>query len=189
MTMHLPSPPVIALIFLAFEATISLTRKPMPGAQQKDRGTFQLIWIVLTIAIVAGIYAGQMVPAARFPHMETIYPIGLGLFVLGMALRAWSIWTLGKFFTVQVAIASDHKLVEDGPYRLLRHPSYTGSLLMFVGCFLCFENALTLAIVLGSVLAVFVRRIHVEEAALAEAFGDTWRDYAKRTWRLLPFVY
>lgn len=187
--MELPSPNVIAVVFLAFEATISLTRRPLPNAQQKDRGTFQLIWVVITLAILIGIYAGIAVPAARLPNAEVLYPYGLALFVLGAVLRAWSIHVLGRFFTVQVAIASDHKLIEDGPYKLLRHPSYTGSLLMFVGFLLCYGNALTMAIVLLSVLVVFVRRIVVEEAALATTFGDAWRDYAKRTWRLLPLVY
>jgi len=187
--MPLPSPTVIAIAFLLFEATISLTRRPLPNAQGKDHGSFQLIWIVITLAIVLGVWAGIAVPAARLPHAEAIYPCGLALFGLGAVLRAWSIHVLGRFFTVQVAIASDHRLVEDGPYRLLRHPSYTGSLMMFVGYLLCHGNALTLAIVLASVLAVFVRRIHIEEAALAETFGDAWRAYAQRTWRLVPFVY
>jgi protein-S-isoprenylcysteine O-methyltransferase len=187
--MPLPSPSIIAIVFLAFEATISLTRRPLPNAAGKDRGTFQLIWIAITLAIVLGVYAGIAVPAARLPDADAMYPYGLALFVFGAAFRAWSIWTLGRFFTVQVAIASDHKLIENGPYRLLRHPSYTGSLMMFVGYLLCFGNLLTMAIVLLTVLAVFIRRIRVEEAALAEAFGDAWRDYVKRTWRLIPLIY
>ncbi|MBS0213729.1 MAG: isoprenylcysteine carboxylmethyltransferase family protein [Proteobacteria bacterium] len=187
--MPLPSPTAIAIVFLAFEATISLTRRPLPGAQNKDRGSFALIWIVITLAIVIGISVGIATPWARLPHAEAMYPFGLGLFVFGAMLRAWAIHVLGRFFTVQVAIASDHRLIEAGPYKLLRHPSYTGSLLMFVGYLLCNGNALTLAIVLLAVLAVFVRRIVVEEAALAQTFGDAWQDYAKRTWRLLPLVY
>ncbi|HTA64413.1 MAG TPA: isoprenylcysteine carboxylmethyltransferase family protein [Xanthomonadaceae bacterium] len=187
--MDLPSSNVIAVSFLAIEATISLTRRPLPNAQGKDRGTFQLIWIAITVAIVLGIWAGIAMPGARLPAAAAIYPAGFALFVLGVGVRLWSIWTLGRFFTVQVAIASDHRLIENGPYRLLRHPSYTGSLMMFVGYLVCFGNLLTMAIVLIAVLAVFVRRIHVEEAALADAFGDAWRDYARRTWRLVPFVY
>ncbi len=187
--MPLPSPPLLALAFLAFEATISLTRTPMPGAQAKDRGTFQMIWIGITLAIVIGMYAGAAMPTARVPAADAIHPYALALFVLGAILRAWSIRTLGKFFTVQVAIASDHKLVEDGPYRVLRHPSYTGSLMMFLGWLLYDGNALLLGIVLVTVLALFVHRIRVEEAALAEAFGDAWREYAKRTWRLVPLVW
>ena len=148
-----------------------------------------MIWVGITAAIVIGLWAGYAVPSARFAFADAIYPYALGLFVLGAVLRVWSIRVLGRFFTVQVAIAGDHKLIEDGPYRLLRHPSYTGSLLMFVGYLLCFGNALTLAIVLATVLAVFVRRIVVEEAALAANFGEAWSAYAKRTWRLVPLVY
>ncbi len=187
--MQLPPPNAIAIAFLFIEATISLTRRPLANSQGKDRGTFQLIWIAITVAIVFGIWAGIAVPGARLPAADAIYPYGFALFVLGVFVRVWSIWTLGKFFTVQVAIASDHKLIEAGPYRVLRHPSYTGSLLMFVGFLICHGNALTMAIVLVSVLAVFIRRIQVEEAALAEAFGEPWRAYVKRTWRLLPLVY
>jgi protein-S-isoprenylcysteine O-methyltransferase len=187
--MDLRSPNVIAVIFLIFEATISLTRRPLANAQGKDRGTFQLIWIVITLAVVLGIWAGAAFPAARLPAADALYPAGLALFVLGIALRAWSIWTLGRFFTVQVAIASDHQLVRNGPYRVLRHPSYTGSLMMFVGYLVCLGNMVTMAIVLICVLAVFVRRIQVEEIALADTFGDAWRDQVRRTWRLIPLVY
>lgn len=180
---------VIAVAFLVFEATISLTRKPLPGVQGKDRRTFELIWIGITLAILVGIGAGIAVPVAGLPRMEWLFPAGVGVFVLGMALRVWSIRTLGRFFTVQVAIAGDHRLIEAGPYRRLRHPSYTGSLLMFAGCFVCFGNALTLAIVLAVVIAVFARRIQVEEAALAETFGQEWIDYVRRSWRLFPGIY
>jgi protein-S-isoprenylcysteine O-methyltransferase len=187
--MPLPPPNVIAIVFLVFETTISLTRRPLPNAEGKDRGTFQLIWIAITLAILLGIAAGIAVPGARLPHADALYPVGFALFVLGAMLRAWSIRTLGRFFTVQVAIASDHKLIEIGPYRVLRHPSYTGSLVMFVGYLTCNGNYLTMAIVLLTVLVVFIRRIHIEEAALAETFGNAWRAYAKRTWRLLPWIY
>lgn len=187
--MPLPPPNAVAIAFLAIEATISLTRRPLPDAQGKDRGTFQLIWIAITLSTVLGIYAGLAVPDARLPAAEAIYPYGFALFLLGTGVRLWSIRTLGKFFTVQVAIATDHKLIDVGPYRLLRHPSYTGSLMMFLGFLICYGNGLTMAIVLVSVLVVFVRRILIEEAALAEAFGDAWRAYVARTWRLFPFVY
>ena len=187
--MDLRSPNVIAVFFLAFEATISLTRRPLANAQTKDRGTFQLIWIAITLAIVIGIWAGIAVPGARLPATDALYPTGLAIFVLGVIVRAWSIWVLGRFFTVQVAIASDHQLIKAGPYRVIRHPSYTGSLMMFVGYLLCLGNALTMAIVLTAVLAVFIRRIRVEETALAEAFGEPWREYVKHTWRLVPLAY
>jgi protein-S-isoprenylcysteine O-methyltransferase len=187
--MDLPSPNVLGIVFGISETAISLLLRARGGMQRKDRGSLAAIWIVVGISIGAGIWAANAVPEARFPWRGAIYPYGFALFVLGIVVRWWSIWTLGRFFTVQVAIASDHTLIQHGPYRWLRHPSYTGSLMMFVGFALCVGNWLTMALILVPVLAVFAWRIHVEEAALAEAFGDAWRQHVKRTWRLLPFVY
>jgi len=187
--MQLPSANLIGGVFGLSELAISLILRARGSAQRKDRGSLQLIWIVVMLSFAVGLWLSRAMPGARLPWRDQIYPIGFAVFVFGLLLRWWSIWTLGRFFTVQVAIASDHKLIEQGPYRLLRHPSYTGSLMMFVGYLLCFGNALTMAIVLIAVLAVFIRRILVEEAALAEAFGETWRAYCKRTWRLVPLVY
>jgi protein-S-isoprenylcysteine O-methyltransferase Ste14 len=187
--MHLPSPNLIGAVFGISELAISLTLRARGDAQRKDRSSLTLIWIVVMASIGIGIWVAKALPDARLPRPDETYLAGLTVFVFGLLLRWWSIWTLGRFFTVQVAIASDHKLIENGPYRILRHPSYTGSLLMFIGFALCFGNWATLVAMLVPVLAVFGWRIHVEEAALSEAFGDAWRDYARRTWRLIPLVY
>ncbi len=187
--MNLPSPNVIAAVFGFSELAISLGLRARGNAQRKDRGSLTTIWIVVMLSVFAGIWLANAVPSAHLRWADRIYPVGFVVFVFGLLLRWWSIWTLGRFFTVQVAIANDHRLIEQGPYKLLRNPSYTGSLLMFVGFGLCIGNWLTLIVMLTPVVAVFGWRIHVEEAALSEAFGDAWHAYAKRTWRLVPLVY
>jgi protein-S-isoprenylcysteine O-methyltransferase len=96
---------------------------------------------------------------------------------------------LGRFFTGNVAIAPDHRLIEEGPYRFVRHPSYTGSLLAFLGLGICYCNWASLAALMFPTLAVFLRRMQVEEAALVAAFGDRYRDYIRRTKRLIPAIY
>jgi protein-S-isoprenylcysteine O-methyltransferase len=88
-----------------------------------------------------------------------------------------------------VAIASDHQLVEAGPYRWLRHPSYAGALLAFLGLGLCLHNWAALAAVVVPVSVVFWRRMRIEEAALLGTFGERYRDYMRRTRRLIPFIY
>ncbi len=179
----------IGAVFGLSEIAISLTLRARGNEQRKDRGSLALIWLVVMLSLGLGIWLANAVPDARLPSPNETYLAGLVVFVFGLALRWWSIWTLGRFFTVQVAIASDHRLIEQGPYRRLRHPSYTGSLLMFAGFALCLGNWATLIAMLVPVLAVFGWRIHVEEAALAETFGDAWRDYIRRTWRLVPLIY
>ena len=105
----------------------------------------------------------------------------------GIAFRWYSILVLGKSFTVDVATRPEQRVVESGPYRLIRHPSYTGSLLTLLGVLLCCVNWLSLlAMAIG--IAGYAYRIRVEEAALAEGLGDEYRDYMRRTRRLIPFI-
>lgn len=187
--MQLPSPSVIGAVFGLSELAISLGLRARGDSRRRDRHSLQLIWIVVMTGMSLGIWIAHAMPEARLPWPEQAYRVGLALFVVGLLLRWWSIWTLGRFFTVQVAIANDHRLIQEGPYRLLRHPSYTGSLLMFVGFALCIGNWATSIAMLVPVLAVFGWRIHVEEAVLAETFGDAWSEYVRHSWRLLPLVF
>ena len=111
------------------------------------------------------------------------------VFVAGLTLRWYAIVHLGRFFTVNVSIAADHRLIDTGPYRIVRHPSYTGALMAFLGLGLCMANWASLLSLLVPICLVFLRRIHVEEAVLLEALGDQYRDYMRRTKRLIPAIY
>jgi protein-S-isoprenylcysteine O-methyltransferase len=115
--------------------------------------------------------------------------IGLGLFFWGVILRWYSIWYLGRYFTVDVAIAKEHRVINAGPYRLIRHPSYTGALMAFLGFGFSLGNWLSILCLMVPIVAAFMWRIHVEERALTEALGDDYRAYMQRTKRLIPLVY
>jgi protein-S-isoprenylcysteine O-methyltransferase Ste14 len=97
--------------------------------------------------------------------------------------------SLTLLWIVIVAIAAGHRLIDTGPYRFVRHPSYTGALMAFFGLALCLANWASLAVMLIPVFLVFLRRMHVEEDALLQAFGNQYRDYMRRTKRLIPAVY
>jgi protein-S-isoprenylcysteine O-methyltransferase len=107
----------------------------------------------------------------------------------GLALRFWAIRVLARFFTVDVNIQEGHELIRRGPYRLLRHPSYTGSLMTFLGFGLALGNGWSLLVLLAPVILAFVWRMRVEERVLAEAFPAQYPDYARQTKRLIPFVW
>jgi protein-S-isoprenylcysteine O-methyltransferase len=111
------------------------------------------------------------------------------LFVAGLLLRWWAIITLVRFFTVDVTIEQDHELVERGPFRVLRHPSYSGVLLAFVGFALSLRNWAAFFAVLLPIFAAFIYRMKVEETALSRALGSSYEAYMRRTKRLVPFVY
>jgi protein-S-isoprenylcysteine O-methyltransferase len=148
-----------------------------------------LVWCVIAVAIGASIWVARTVEFGRYRHGPVLLAVALALFAIGVALRASAIVVLGRFFTVDVAIHADHELVRRGPYRVLRHPSYTGALLVFFGLALLFDSWPALAVATLPVLGVLLWRIRVEERALSAHFGKAWLSYAARTQRLVPFVW
>lgn len=155
--------------------------------RSKDDGSLRLLWYTIGFSLAVGIAVAHTVPMTRI-HSAFIHRIGLGCFFFGLVLRWWSILCLGRFFTVNVAIADDHRVVDSGPYRFIRHPSYTGALVAFLGLGLTFRNLLTVLIIVIPTFLAFQHRIRVEERVLTEALPD-YRDYARRTKRLIPFLY
>src|SRR5215471_4107608 len=180
----------LGLIFLASEILLTLTRRSRSKTGTKqDRSTLGMIWLVITVSIAAGVFVAQTFRAAALPDGKTFAIAGVVLFVAGLLLRWWAIITLGRFFTVDVTIEKDHELVERGPFRMVRHPSYTGVLLALVGVGLSMQNWAALLVILLPIVAAFIRRMNVEEEAPSRALGPRYTEYMKRTKRLVPFVY
>jgi len=122
-------------------------------------------------------------------HFRYLDVLGVLLFAAGIFLRWYAIVHLGRFFTVNVSIAAEHKVIDSGPYRYIRHPSYSGALLAFVGYGLCLHNWVALVLLLIPVSIGFLWRIRVEEKVLGDALGEDYSQYAARTKRLIPFLY
>jgi len=154
-----------------------------------DRGSLTLLWIVIVASVTLAFNIAYALPAAGMSGDPTLRFLGIVVFAAGLAIRWYAIVHLGRFFTVNVAIAAGHRLIDTGPYRFVRHPSYTGALMAFLGLALCLANWASLAVMLVPVFLVFLRRMHVEEEALLQAFGNQYRDYMHRTKRLIPAVY
>ena len=119
---------------------------------------------------------------------HTLGYLGCLLMVGGMVLRWTAIATLKKQFTVDVAIVEGHELVDTGVYRLVRHPSYLGSLITFLGLGMAWENWISLVVVLVLRISATTYRIAVEEKVLVGHFGDAYMAYRKRTKGLIPGV-
>lgn len=109
--------------------------------------------------------------------------------LFGIALRWYSAGILGKYFTFDIAIHGGHALIEAGPYRYIRHPSYSGALLTLLGFGMALGNWAGLAAGLSCLGAAYAYRIPIEEDALTAALGDSYRQYMRRTWRLVPFLF
>jgi protein-S-isoprenylcysteine O-methyltransferase Ste14 len=180
----------LGLIYLASEIFLNLTRRSRSKTGTKqDRSTLGIIWLVIALSIMAGVFVAQNFRAAALPHERMFASASVVLFVAGLLLRWWAIITLGRFFTVDVTIEEDHELVERGPFRIVRHPSYTGVLLAFVGFALALHNWAASLVILLPIGAAFIHRMNVEEDALLHALGARYAEYMKDTKRLVPFIY
>jgi protein-S-isoprenylcysteine O-methyltransferase len=181
---------MVGAIYALSEIALSVVKRARSGARIADRGSLSLIWVVVFISVICTFYVSDAFPAASFGAWSAPARIlGVILFVSGLALRWYAIIYLGRFFTVNVAIASDHQLIDAGPYRYIRHPSYTGALIAFLGLGLCFANALSLGALLVPIFLVFQHRMRIEEAALLQGLGEQYRAYMNRTKRLIPRIY
>ena len=118
-----------------------------------------------------------------------IFGLGIMLMVGGVAFRWYSIRVLGKYFSVNLVVQPGQTVMREGPYRWIRHPSYTGSLITMLGLGLAFTNWLCLVSVPLITLIGYSYRANVEERMLTTALGDRYREYMKDTKRFIPFVY
>lgn len=187
--MDLPTAQTLGICYGLSEVALGIFKRSGAPSQATDRSSLRFLWSVILASIALSIVAAKTMPQFGSQLLAVGYPLGVLVFVLGLALRWYAIVYLGRFFTVDVAIAEDHRVVDSGPYRVVRHPSYTGALLAFLGFGICLGNWLSLALVILPIALAFMRRIHVEEAALNAALGERYAAYAGRTKRLVPWVY
>lgn len=191
------SPPHLAVfcaaIVLCFapEWYGSLFRRAEKGATNRDRGSH--LWLLGTIG--AGIFAAIFLLNANLPgttiawHQPLVFWLGIALMLAGQAFRWHAIRVLGRFFTFNVATRAGQYVVDTGPYRLIRHPAYAGSLLAFFGLGLAMTNWASLAALMLGIGAGYVLRVRVEERALCADLGQPYRDYMRRTRRFVPYVF
>lgn len=119
---------------------------------------------------------------------EWTYYAGIIVILAGIVVRQWSIAVLGRFFSPYIGVQKDQSVVQKGPYRLVRHPSYTGLLMIELGLGLAIQSWAALAVILAVYAIVFSYRISVEERMLLAEIGGSYQEYMKRTKRLIPFL-
>jgi protein-S-isoprenylcysteine O-methyltransferase Ste14 len=144
------------------------------------------VMIVTTVLLYV---APHIVPGAAIRPAVAAFAAGMVILLGGLVLRGWSIKTLGDYFTDVVMVSSDQPVITAGPYRVLRHPSYTGFLLACAGVGLASANWAALAAMVLLPLVPLLWRIHAEENALLATLGDRYRGYAAQHKRLVPLVW
>jgi protein-S-isoprenylcysteine O-methyltransferase len=181
---------LLSLLWLSAEIKLARSARSDPGQfLASEQRSQRLIWVTLVTGLVAAVgfksLAWAPIPIGYLPRQL----IALMLFIAGLGLRYYAIACLGHLFTMNVAIHREHRLVVDGPYRWLRHPTYTGLLIALIGAGLAMGDFLALLLVTVPPFFAFRFRIVLEEKALYDAFGTAYRDYCKTTWKLLPWLF
>jgi len=178
------------ILWLVLETIGSRTKRSTDPTNVSDRGSFQLIMILLWLAIGLDFALSFLLPQATILwHRIALFFVGIALMLAGLAFRFYSMSLLGRFFTYQVAVHPGQTVIEAGPYHYIRHPSYTGAFITLIGLGLALGNWAGLFALLACMGAAYAYRISVEEAALLAALGDPYAQYVRRTRRLVPFLF
>ncbi|MEI9890842.1 MAG: isoprenylcysteine carboxylmethyltransferase family protein [Caulobacteraceae bacterium] len=168
---------------------ISRDRRRFSG-RTADRGSFFGFFIAIPLALVIAFNAVFKLPQL---HIAVGQPalswLGIVMIWGGMAFRLWAILTLGAFFRTSVVVQEGHQLVTAGPYRWLRHPAYTGTIITLVGLGLALGNWLSLVSMAILPTLAIAWRMHVEERALPEQFGEAYRDFRETRSAVLPVIW
>ncbi|WP_030247689.1 methyltransferase family protein [Streptomyces sp. NRRL S-350] len=155
-------------------------------ADRRDRGSTRLLLVcypasALVVALSDRGSIGRLpVPASWF---------GVALVAAGLALRAWGMRTLGAYYTRTLRTVDAQSVVRSGPYRLIRHPGYASSLLVWIGYAVGTGSWAAALAVAALLLAAYGRRIAAEERLLLDSFGSAYADYRRASKRLVPFIY
>jgi len=168
----------------------SFIQKSSAADRREDRGSEKILVFGTMISLfLAFMFALNLKSLAISTNGFLMMNAGTVLIIAGVALRWYSIRVLGKFFTRDVAIRENHRIIRNGPYRILRHPSYSGYLLAATGIAVALNNWAASSELLVINFAIYIHRIRIEEGALKAAFGESYAAYQAETKRIVPFIY
>ncbi len=178
------------IIWAMPELISSIVQNKIVGARTPDRGSRLVLGLGMYAGIFFGVQTAFLVPQLAIGANRTLlFGIGIAMMLAGIAFRWYSISVLGKFFTRTVTIQPEQPVIERGPYRYIRHPSYTGAMLTFIGFGLTLTNWLSLGLVLSGLVIGYGYRVLVEERVLREGLGQPYEAYMLRTKRFIPFLF
>jgi protein-S-isoprenylcysteine O-methyltransferase Ste14 len=180
---------VVLYSWIGTELWLGSRKRRLPlGATDHDSGSKW--WVIASVwtSVAIGMWVAFLAPGAAIKSgRSAVFIFGLFLMLAGMALRWYAIRVLGASFTCEVSTRPGQEVIQAGPYRWVRHPSYTGGLLTVIGVLVCCVNWASFA-ALAVAVAGYVYRIRIEERVLANTFGRSYQDYMRRTKRLIPFL-
>lgn len=169
---------------------VLLLRRPGDVGGDADRRAKRLVIAAVWFGLVLAFVLVKNVPALRVgADTWATLLLGVAIACLGTLARAWSILTLGTFFRRDVMVETGQAVIRKGPYRWLRHPGYTGTLVNTFGLALAFGSWVGAALAVTIATLGHLPRIRVEEAELRDGLGEAYAGYASTTARLVPGLW
>jgi protein-S-isoprenylcysteine O-methyltransferase len=184
---------LLAYVLLAFFFGLELFARKGGQArsiQTGKSGQNTTVWIGVSypIPILLPLLLNYLA-VGKLPYAGLIGAVGDGLMALGLVIRLWAMLTLGQFYTRSLTTLENQNIVRGGPYRLVRHPGYLGTLLIWTGLPVSQANWIAIVVVMAVMGAIYANRMKAEEAMLLGRFGDQYRQYMLHTRRLIPLIY
>ena len=178
----------ISFLFALSEVILLLSKRSKSDTVKNrgDKRSLLLLWVVIPVFLGIGMF----IPLYHIWQVIDL-PVMAGIVVaiIGFIIRWTAIVQLGKLFTVDVSIANRHTLKSSGLYKRVRHPSYSGLLLIIAGIAFCLNNLFSLVVILVPVFLAINYRIRIEEKILMEEFGEQYANYKKRVASIIPWIY
>jgi len=179
----------LVALFLLGERAVRLRSRANRRGTPSERWSLLVVVVAIGAALGGGLVLAQRDVATITSGRWPLFALGLALMVAGIAIRHWAILTLGRFFTVDVRVQPGQTVVDSGPYRWVRHPSYTGMIVFFVGLGLALTDWASLAALALLPTAGLIVRIRSEERTLLDGLGEQYRRFAATRRHLFPGVW
>lgn len=181
------------IIFLAAICAVLFATQPrlsIKESREKKSSDKNTVWLILAVSGLGQIISLLEWAYARHGYATVSFQItGAALLIGGTIFRLHAIRVLGKFFSATVQIKDKHQIIMSGPYRMLRHPSYTGAYIAMLGCAVFLQSYAGMLIFGAGMLYVYAQRIKAEEETLIAQFNGAYENYRSSTWKMFPMVW
>jgi protein-S-isoprenylcysteine O-methyltransferase Ste14 len=172
-----------------FEVFMNLRQaSKIKHTKSSDKNSLWLLYGLITVGYALSFSIGAT-KTGRIYYWNTFFAIGMVLIAVGLMIRVHSILTLKQYFTYSVAKVEDHKIIETGMYKFIRHPGYLGQIIIFIGISTSISNYLSILLMMIPVTLGYLYRIKVEERFMIEQLGEDYLIYQGRTKRIIPMIY
>jgi protein-S-isoprenylcysteine O-methyltransferase Ste14 len=160
--------------------------KSIEKTEEDNKSTYIIGLTFFVVFIASFIFNFFRIGTFNNPLVSTI---GISIMCIGLCIRAWSMKTLNKYYTRVLTTTTTQQIIKKGPYKIIRHPGYLGTILVWSAAGLAMQNLIVFIIATGMLFIAYIYRINNEEKMLAARFGEKFKEYKKYTWRILPPVW